>query len=220
MPFSPNNLCNVSILTGPRAGPTLSEARRCCDPYCHSPSFLFLYLLVFSPVLRFLFYLAIVFPLPPSHSQRQSSTIAMGDLHPRTHIRNDCRLEDENDGEQADFDIDSDVSDADLLELKQELNKLGPAKAQRDLADAIIAAQKRTLQRWKRYILRCSGRTSLYRPLKLTLVFLLCTRYCDVICKAHMKLFKSHSIISFNSNFIWYHNTHPRARWSNIHENA
>ena len=37
-------------------------------------------------------------------------------------------LEEESDGEQADFDIDSDASDADLLELKQELNKLGPEK--------------------------------------------------------------------------------------------
>ncbi len=60
---------------------------------------------------------------------------------------------DEGDGEQADFDIDSDASDADLLELKQELNKLGPEKAQRDLADATIAAQELTLQRWKRYAL-------------------------------------------------------------------
>ena len=37
---------------------------------------------------------------------------------------------DKSDSEQADFDIDSDASDADLLELKQELNKLGPEKAQ------------------------------------------------------------------------------------------
>lgn len=59
--------------------------------------------------------------------------------------------EDESDGEQADFDIDSDASDADLLELKQELNELGPERAQRDLADATVAAQKVTLQRWKRY---------------------------------------------------------------------
>ena len=38
-------------------------------------------------------------------------------------------LEDESDGEQADFDIDSDASDTDLLELKQELNKLSPERA-------------------------------------------------------------------------------------------
>jgi len=50
------------------------------------------------------------------------------------------------------FEIDSDVSDADLLELKQELNKLGSEKAQRDLADATVAVQETTLQRWKRYI--------------------------------------------------------------------
>ena len=52
--------------------------------------------------------------------------------------------EDESDGEQAEFDIDSDASDADLLELKQELNKLGPEKAQRDLADATVTAQEMT----------------------------------------------------------------------------
>ncbi|KAL9577662.1 MAG: hypothetical protein Q9203_007379, partial [Teloschistes exilis] len=57
---------------------------------------------------------------------------------------------DEGDSEQADFDIDSDASDADLLGLKQELNKLSPEKAQRDLADSNIAAQEMTLQRWKR----------------------------------------------------------------------
>lgn len=37
--------------------------------------------------------------------------------------------ENESDGEQADFDIDSDSSDADLLGLKQDLNKLSPEKA-------------------------------------------------------------------------------------------
>lgn len=62
---------------------------------------------------------------------------AFHDAYPET--------EDESDGEQADFDIDSDASDTDLLELKQELNKLGPEKAQRDLADATVAAQEMTL---------------------------------------------------------------------------
>ena len=51
----------------------------------------------------------------------------------------------ESDDEQADFDIDSDASDADLLELKQELNKLGPERAQRDLADVTIVVQEMTL---------------------------------------------------------------------------
>lgn len=54
---------------------------------------------------------------------------------------------DESDSGQADFDIDSDASDADLLELKQELNILGPERAQRDVADATVAAQEMTLQR-------------------------------------------------------------------------
>ena len=65
-------------------------------------------------------------------------------------------LEDESDGELADFDIDSDASDADLLELKRELNELGPERAQRDLADATVAAQEMTLQRWKRYASICA----------------------------------------------------------------
>ncbi len=58
----------------------------------------------------------------------------------------------ESDNEQEDFDIDSEVSDADLLELKQELKQLGTEKAQRDLADATVAAQEMTRQRWKRYV--------------------------------------------------------------------
>jgi hypothetical protein len=45
----------------------------------------------------------------------------------------------ESDDEVEDFDIDSDISDADLLEPKQELNKLGLEKAQWELADATIA---------------------------------------------------------------------------------
>ena len=52
---------------------------------------------------------------------------------------------DKSDSEQADFDIDSDASDTDLLELKQELNKLGPEKAQQDLADTTVTAQEMTL---------------------------------------------------------------------------
>ena len=36
---------------------------------------------------------------------------------------------DESDSEQVDFNIESDASDTDLLELKQELNKLGLEKA-------------------------------------------------------------------------------------------
>ena len=54
-------------------------------------------------------------------------------------------LMDESDSEQVDFDIRSDASDADLLELKQELNKLGLEKAQRDLADIAVTAQEMTL---------------------------------------------------------------------------
>ena len=51
----------------------------------------------------------------------------------------------------ADFDIDSGVSGADLLELKQGINRLRPERIQRGMADSIISAQEMTLQRWKRY---------------------------------------------------------------------
>ena len=58
---------------------------------------------------------------------------------------------DESDSELVNFDIDSDPCGADLLALKRELNRLGSEMIKRNLADAIISAQKITLQRWKRY---------------------------------------------------------------------
>lgn len=131
-------------------------------------------------------------------------------------------LKDESDGEQADFDIDSDASDADLLELKQELNKLGPERAQRDLADATVAAQEMTLQRWKRYV----STSALSQP-----YFVISTaeadsvssssvRYCDFVRKDHMKLLRSCSIMSFKGYLIWYYKTHPRARRLNTYESV
>lgn len=48
---------------------------------------------------------------------------------------------DESDDEQANFDIDSNASDANLSKLKEELNRLGSEKAQRDLIGATVAAQ-------------------------------------------------------------------------------
>jgi len=53
----------------------------------------------------------------------------------------------ESDDEQANFDIDSDASDVNLLKLKQKLIKLRSKKAQRDLADVTVAAQEMTRQR-------------------------------------------------------------------------
>lgn len=76
------------------------------------------------------------------------SVFAFQNAYPET---GDCSVI-ESDDEQADFDIDSDASDVNLLELKQELIKLGSEKAQRDLADVTIAAQEMTRQRWKRYV--------------------------------------------------------------------
>lgn len=126
---------------------------------------------------------------------------------------------DESDSEQADFDIDSDASDADLRELKQELNKLGPEKAQRDLVDATVAAQEMTLQRWKRCAL-----TSALSQLQFVMLaadsVCFSSRYCEFVRKDHLKLLKSCSIMSFKGHLIWYHKTHPRARRLNTYESV
>jgi len=53
--------------------------------------------------------------------------------------------------DEISFDIDSNVSDADLLKLRAELKKLQPEKIQRDLADATRALQELALQRWTQY---------------------------------------------------------------------
>ena len=55
-------------------------------------------------------------------------------------------MEIDEDGEDG-SNIDSDVSDTDLLELQEELKKLGSEKTQRDLAAAAIAAQEITQQK-------------------------------------------------------------------------
>ena len=52
--------------------------------------------------------------------------------------------------DESDFDIDSDVSDTELQELRQELKKLEPRKVQRELADATLALQKMNMERWER----------------------------------------------------------------------
>ena len=107
-------------------------------------SFLSLFL-AFSPAVR-----SVTSLLPSFHSQPRYSITTMGAFafHEAYHETGDVSM-DESDSEQVDFD----ASDADLLELKQELNKLSPEKAQRDLADATVAAQETTLQRWKRLCL-------------------------------------------------------------------
>ncbi|MCJ1473138.1 hypothetical protein MMC13_001789 [Lambiella insularis] len=96
--------------------------------------------------------------------------------------------------EVGDFEIDSDASDAELLELKQELSRLKPEKAKRDLADATVAAQEMTLQRWK--------------------------RFSEFVRKDPLKLLKSCSVSAFKGYLIWYHNTHPRAKRLNTYESV
>lgn len=81
-----------------------------------------------SPALRFLFCLAIASPLLSSHSQcvfHHDNGLCIPYAYPEAVDVS----ENESDGEQADFDIDSDSSDVDLLGLKQDLNKLSPEKA-------------------------------------------------------------------------------------------
>ncbi len=51
----------------------------------------------------------------------------------------------------SEFEIDSDVSDAELLELQQDLKKLDSKKMQRDLADAMIVLQATIMKQWEQY---------------------------------------------------------------------
>ncbi|MCJ1417087.1 hypothetical protein MMC32_003426 [Xylographa parallela] len=51
---------------------------------------------------------------------------------------------------ESDFEIDSDISDADLQELRRELRQLEPEKVQRELADANLALQKANMATWIR----------------------------------------------------------------------
>lgn len=51
----------------------------------------------------------------------------------------------------SELEIGSNVSDAELLELQQDLKKLDPKKMQRDLADATIAWHASAMKRWERY---------------------------------------------------------------------
>ena len=51
---------------------------------------------------------------------------------------------------ETDFEIASDVSDADLLALKQEIAKASRERAPRDISDATKALEVQTLARWKR----------------------------------------------------------------------
>lgn len=55
---------------------------------------------------------------------------------------------DESDSD--DFEIDSDVSDEDLLLLKAEIKRTESTKTQRDLAAVTLELQKQHYQRWER----------------------------------------------------------------------
>ena len=88
---------------------------------------------------------------------------------------------DESDSEQADFDIHSDASDADLLEPK----KLGPEKLQRDLADATVAAQEMALQRWK-WCASTSAPSQLHFVISTADSVCFSSRYCGFVRKDHL----------------------------------
>ncbi len=147
----------------------------------------------------------------------------------------------------SEFGIDSDVSDAELLELQRDLKKLDPKKMQRNLADATIACQASTMKRWERYCLpplSLSLSLSLLLSLSLSLslfvsplssgpnlsAFQECGRspltgclspglsYCAVLRKDPVKLLKKCDAAAIQGYLIWYHKHHPRARRLNTFE--
>lgn len=95
----------------------------------------------------------------------------------------------ESDDEQTNFDIDLNASDANLLKLKHELKQLSSKKTQWDLAYVTVVTQEMTLQGWKRYV-------STFTLSQLQFVMLIdetdficfSFRYCDFVCKNHLKL--------------------------------
>lgn len=122
-----------------------------------------------------------------------------------------------DDVDEINFEIDSNVSDADLLELRAELKKLQPEKIQRDLADATRALQEMALRRWIQY-----GHLlvlwDFQRCFELTRVRC-CTRYCHhVRCPEPVKLLKKCDASAFIGFLIWYEKNHPRARRLNSYE--
>ena len=60
--------------------------------------------------------------------------------------------ESDSDGSDSEFEIDSDVSDEDLLSLKAEIKRTESIITQRDLAAATLELQKLHRQRWDRYV--------------------------------------------------------------------
>ncbi len=127
----------------------------------------------------------------------------------------------------SEFGIDSDVSDAELLELQRSLKKLDPKKMQRDLADATIALQAAAMKRWERYcslslpspppapsfqLARSVGLSQLIGSLAPGL------SYCAVLRRDPLKLLKKCDAAAFGGYLMWYRSHHPRARRLNTFE--
>ena len=53
--------------------------------------------------------------------------------------------------DDSDFSVDSDISDADLQELRKKIKRADPAKVQRDLADVTRALLEATMKKWTLY---------------------------------------------------------------------
>ncbi|KAL8724132.1 MAG: hypothetical protein Q9166_008119 [cf. Caloplaca sp. 2 TL-2023] len=101
------------------------------------------------------------------------------------------------DAEESDsdeFEIDSDVSDDDLLLLKSELKRAESTKTQRDLAAATVELQRLHFQRWE--------------------------RYCAFLRKPALSCLKKCNASAFKGYLIWYHKQHPRARRLNTFESV
>lgn len=127
----------------------------------------------------------------------------------------------------SDFEIDSNVSDADLLELQQELKRLDPKRMQRDLADATIALQAAAMKRWERYRFplrlpflpaRALAASQISGRSRLTCSPSPNLSYCALVRMDAVKLLKKCDAAAFQGYLIWYHKTHPRARRLNTYE--
>ncbi|KAL8845649.1 MAG: hypothetical protein Q9221_009187 [Calogaya cf. arnoldii] len=90
------------------------------------------------------------------------------------------------DGSDSDFEIDSDVSDEDLLSLKAEIKRTESTTTQRDLATATLELPELHSKRWD--------------------------RYASFVRKPPTSLLQKCSAEAFKLYLLWYHRQHPHAK--------
>lgn len=94
--------------------------------------------------------------------------------------------------DRSEFEIGSDVSDPEVLEMKRVLEGLRPAKIRGNLADATVELQKQNMKLWG--------------------------QYCGMLRKDPVKVLKKCSFQAFAGYLNWYAKKHPRARRLNAYE--